>query len=327
MLSDIFSVITSKRKNDKTTEMTPIEELKNILEINKNDKSKIKDIAEETAARILQNIKNVGEKIEDAKRLTIYAKNSESDWSNILTLGAFGESKTDKQTKLNTRAITQQNEAIVEMNKLIRESIRLTCCSIFFAKSMVETMSAMMVGGFKDSDGEIIKLNENQTRQANLIIEQAKIFIEQQESLDNSINELRKDLLEKDSIDKEQNQHISQLQKAMYEKDSLDEEQSKHISQLQQDMMKKDLLDEEQSKHIQNAQSEIQTLHSKIKEKENIDNAQEQEINNIKIRLENLQRELDKLLSKKHIIPFLISGIALVISLVSLVLHFVDFKV
>ncbi|WP_181881847.1 hypothetical protein [Helicobacter sp. MIT 14-3879] len=48
-----------------------------------------------------------------------------------------------------------QNEAMGEMNTLIQESVKLTLCSVAFAKSMTEVISAMLENGFKDTEGDM----------------------------------------------------------------------------------------------------------------------------------------------------------------------------
>lgn len=161
------------------TELQSLNELKNILKINKNDEKSIQLIAQNTAKNILQNIIQVTEKIQDAKKLAEDATNIKSDgWFSR----KFGNGKTaeEKATRLNTKAISQQNEAMTEMNALIKESIKLTCCSIFFAKEMTRTLAVMMADGFEDSNGRHIQLSGEAREQVEFITQQAEDFIEHQ---------------------------------------------------------------------------------------------------------------------------------------------------
>ncbi|WP_334081919.1 hypothetical protein [Helicobacter typhlonius] len=89
---------------------------------------------------------------------------------------------------------------------------------------MIETMSVMMVGGFKDVDGNTTILSDEQQKHAQVILQQAKNFVEHQTEY-----EARQ---EKQEID------IKTLQGDMREKDSLDEQQSQDISQNRENILK-----------------------------------------------------------------------------------------
>lgn len=196
------------------TQLISIDDVQKALA--QNDEEQLKVLVEKTTENIFSNIVRITEKIEKSKQLV---KDAENAKGNFLGFG-----KTAKRTGLNTKAISQQNEALVEINVLIKESVTLTCCSIFFAKSMIETMSVMMVGGFKDSNGNIKELSDEQKIHAQIILQQAKSFVEHQTEY-----EARQ---EKQEID------IKTLQGDMREKDSLDEQQSQDISQNRENILK-----------------------------------------------------------------------------------------
>ncbi|WP_334095465.1 hypothetical protein [Helicobacter typhlonius] len=196
------------------TQLISIDDVQKALA--QNDEEQLKVLVEKTTENIFSNIVRITEKIEKSKQLV---KDAENAKGNFLGFG-----KTAKRTELNTKAISQQNEALVEINVLIKESVTLTCCSIFFAKSMIETMSVMMVGGFKDVDGNTTILSDEQQKHAQVILQQAKNFVEHQTEY-----EARQ---EKQEID------IKTLQGDMREKDSLDEQQSQDISQNRENILK-----------------------------------------------------------------------------------------
>lgn len=196
------------------TQLISIDDVQKALA--QNDEEQLKVLVEKTTENIFSNIVRITEKIEKSKQLV---KDAENAKGNFLGFG-----KTAKRTELNTKAISQQNEALVEINVLIKESVTLTCCSIFFAKNMVEAMSIMMVSGFKDTDGNTKELSDEQKKHAQIILQQAKNFVEHQTEY-----EARQ---EKQEID------IKTLQGDMREKDSLDEQQSQDISQNRENILK-----------------------------------------------------------------------------------------
>ncbi|WP_334094453.1 hypothetical protein, partial [Helicobacter typhlonius] len=179
------------------TQLISIDDVQKALA--QNDEEQLKVLVEKTTENIFSNIVRITEKIEKSKQLV---KDAENAKGNFLGFG-----KTAKRTELNTKAISQQNEALVEINVLIKESVTLTCCSIFFAKSMIETMSVMMVGGFKDVDGNTTILSDEQQKHAQVILQQAKNFVEhqteyeaRQEKQEIDIKTLQGDMREKDSL-------------------------------------------------------------------------------------------------------------------------------
>ena len=196
------------------TQLISIDDVQKALA--QNDEEQLKVLVEKTTENIFSNIVRITEKIEKSKQLV---KDAENAKGNFLGFG-----KTAKRTELNTKAISQQNEALVEINVLIKESVTLTCCSIFFAKNMVEAMSLMMVSGFKDVDGNTTILSDEQQKHAQVILQQAKNFVEHQTEY-----EARQ---EKQEID------IKTLQGDMREKDSLDEQQSQDISENRENILK-----------------------------------------------------------------------------------------
>lgn len=239
-------------------------------------------IAKQKTQEIFENIGRIAEKIKNAEDLVEKSKNEKG--------GFLGFGETAKKTEFNIQALSQHNEALSEMNTLIQESITLTCSSVFFAKKMVEIMSAMMVGALKDEDGKIIELSEVQQKHADVILQNAKNFVKHQ--------------MEYEERQNQQDEAISGLQEEMDEKDLLDERQSQDIGQ--------------NKENIEKNKSEIETLHLKLKDKENIDNAQEQEIKNLKIKLENLEAKVNK---KGSFMPYLVSVFALIVAIISIALN------
>ena len=233
----------------------------------------LEDFTKQKSIAILSNIQRVSEKIEEAERLTREADNVKRDWTDYIPLPfPRGDSKTEKRSKLNTQAIALHNEAIGEMNNLIQESIRFTTCSALFGQRMIETMSAMMVGGFESTDGNLIQLTKEGKKHANAIIQQAENFLSHQE-------EMKPQDEEQDEQIQSNKKSIWELQKRLEEQDKIDENQTaqiehnrKLIKDLEQELDEKDILDESQSKDIKSNQESIAKLQEesqKLQEKIN----------------------------------------------------------
>lgn len=246
------------------TQLISIDDVQKVLA--QNDEEQLKVLVEKTTENIFSNIVRVTEKIEKSKQLVKDAENAKGGW--------LGIGKTSQKTELNTKAISQQNEALVEINALIKESVTLTCCSIFFAKNMVEAMSIMMVSGFKDTDGNAKELSEDQKKHAQVIFQQVKNFVEHQ--------------TEYEARQEKQEGDIKALQKDMREKDSLDEQQSQNISENRENILKN-----------------------------------QQTINQNREIIAKNAEAIERLKSKNNSQSLVVSIIALVVSIVSLALHFI----
>lgn len=257
--------IFSTNQQQSINEIQSIDDFKQNL-VGKSEKE-IEQIAKQKAIEIFQGIKDITTKIDSSKQLVEDAKNAKG-----VFFGLVG--KTSQKTELNTKAISQQNEALTEMNMLIRESIAFTCCSIFFAKTMLETMSAMMVGGFKDVYGNTMELSEDQKKHAQVILQQAKNFVEHQ--------------TEYEARQEKQEGDIKALQEDMREKDSLDEQQSQDISENRENILKN-----------------------------------QQTINQNREIIAKNAEAIERLKSKNNSQSLIVSIIALVVSIVSLALHFI----
>lgn len=128
----------------------------------------LEGFAKKKAKYILEKIQNASEKVEAAKKSAESAKN---------TSGLF---ITKKKTDINTETTIILADALKELNEIVQESIAFTCLSIEFAKCMVGQISTLMVSGFQDSSGHIVKLNSTSKEQAQIILTQAQHFSNQQ---------------------------------------------------------------------------------------------------------------------------------------------------
>ena len=159
-------------------------------ELANKSESDIAKYAKDMANEIFVRIDELTKSIKEAEDLSRRAENVKSDWKNRFSFGRFGESATDKRSKLNVKVNNQQNKAMSEMNDLIQGCIALTQCSILFAKHMVEEMSIIMVKGFKDKDGDTIRLSDSTKEQAQILLTQAQSGLERQRKIESNANEI-----------------------------------------------------------------------------------------------------------------------------------------
>ena len=173
--------------------------------LEKMSPSQLESFAEEKSKFILEKIELSTQKITDAKEAAEDAANMKSGW--------FG--KTKKKADATADAVIATNEAIGEMNELLQESIRFTCLSLSFAQAMSKHMSALIVKGFENRDGEFIKLSSDSEEQAMYIVQQAEAFAKNQ--LEVEMKQASQDSKIENLADK-----VSENENRLNEKDNLD---------------------------------------------------------------------------------------------------------
>jgi hypothetical protein len=131
---------------------------------------KLQALAENKSIEILQKINATTKRIAKAKKVAKNAAKMKTGW--------FG--KTEEKVTATAKSGVATNEAMSEMNNLLQESIRFTCSSIQFAQVMHKTMAHMMVKGFKDTDGQIIKLSGDSKEVVQSILDEADDFVKKQ---------------------------------------------------------------------------------------------------------------------------------------------------
>lgn len=247
----------------------------------------IKNIAEEKATYILLKIK------ENNSRVTI-AKQKANDAKNM-KIGLFGIGNK-KKTNGIANAVVATNEALAEMNELIQECIRFSCASIKFATTMSETISRMVVSGFKNRDGKIIHLTNAEKEMAEMIISEADNFTKNQLEMEHKqleqnerIQSINQKMSIKDKVDKEQTERLNKIEEILDIKDGIDTEQNDKINALQLSITEKERIDAEQTEKLNvleklinskksiddKQQEEIELLFSYMKQKEELDKSQD----------------------------------------------------
>lgn len=285
--------------------------------LEKMSPAQLETFAEEKSKFILEKIELSTQKITDAKDAAEDAANMKSGW-----LG-----KTKRKADATADAVIATNEAIGEMNELLQESIRFTCLSLSFAQAMSKHMSALIVKGFKNRDGEFIKLSSDSEEQAMYIVQQAEAFAKNQlevemkqeaqdtkiENLSDKVSETEIRLNEKDSLDSEQSANIAANRKRLDEKDIIDAEQTKRLEELGALLNNKDLVDQKQEEAILKNSDAIKVLFEYTKQKDILDKEQSEEIEKIKATSSK----------KLSIVAIIISTLALIGSVANIILTFI----
>ena len=188
-------------------------------------------------------------------------------------------------------------------------------------------MSALIVKGFENRDGEFIKLSSDSEEQAMYIVQQAEAFAKNQlevemkqasqdskiENLADKVSENENRLNEKDNLDSEQSADIAANRKRLDEKDIIDAEQSKRLEELGAILNNKDLVDQKQEEAISKNTEAIKVLFEYTKQKDILDKEQNEEIEKIKTTSSK----------KLSVIAIIISSIALIVSVVNILLRFI----
>jgi len=279
--------------------------------------SQLEIFAEEKSKFILEKIELSTQKITDAKDAAKNAANMRSGW--------FG--KTRKKADATADAVIATNEAVAEMNELLQESIRFTCLSLDFAQAMSKHISALIVKGFENRDGEFIKLSSDSEEQALYIVEQADAFAKNQlkvemkqakqdskiNNLANKVAENENRLNEKDTLDSAQSAAIANNKKRLDEKDEIDEEQTQRLEKLESLLTQKDVVDQKQEEAIVKNAEAIKVLFEYTKQKDILDKEQSEEIEKIK-KASN---------RKLCIFTIILSAFALICGAISIALQFV----
>ncbi len=274
-------------------------------ELERLDKGSLDNYVKDLATSLVEKIGVLQEKVEEAERLTRRAENSEvkSDWKNRLSIGFFGKSAADKahdRVNLLAQAQKQQNEALLEMNTLIQESIKFTCLSFAFANRMVEYLGEFLNQGFMDKDGHIQRLTDKQKEQMGMVLTQAQNFVDRERKIEGRFGEIHERLDEKDDLDEQQSQAIAQNRQDIESIQYKMGEKRQALDSIQQELGKK--------------RERLDSIDERLEHKKAIDEIQEQKII-------ALQEQLAELAKKTSTFPMALSSLALVLAIVAIVLQ------
>lgn len=295
------------------------------------------DLALKKANEIFCRIESVANRIKESKEESGKVKDMSSGW--------FG--KTSRKADATAKALVSTNEAMADMNNLIMESVRFTCRSVDFSRVMLKAMSKMIATGFQDRDGALIKLSENGTEIAEIIMSQAEDFTKKQaevekaqERLAAQICDVEKQSSQKDSelemalsvLALETKRQDAELKLAIEEKtreillqsDENDEKQNREIMVLE--LKAKEIANISES-NDQKHDKEIQDLHEATivlsKKREANDERHDSQISELLVITSELRKQVECLTSNASSTPIKLSIVALIGSIISFALAIV----
>lgn len=285
----------------------------------------LREYAEKKSKYILSKIEAAGEKIQKAKDAAEFAKNDDNfHWWN----------KQSKKIDAHSDALVCINEAIAELNNLVRESIDFSCTTPAFAQIMTENLDKMLKEGFLDSNGELVKLSEDSEMQAGYILIQTKLFTQQQKKYqheqsiqDEEISSLKTELVHKTKIDRIQDSRLVELEKGMTEKEKIYAEQTQRMLKLRQMLAQKDAVDSLQEQNInanrdailQNAEA-IKLLMDFVKQKDALDNETNFRIRTLEEQLKFCSEQSVNDKSNLPVVALIISVVSFILAIVSLII-------
>jgi hypothetical protein len=130
----------------------------------------LKVYGEQVATAILEKINDAAERIALAKSCSKRAANMDT--------GIFGG--TSKKATATSDALVLTNEALHEMNELMRALIVYTQLNGKLSKVMNSAMARMMAEGFKNHSGDLVELNKNGEEFAQVVMQEAEDFSSRQ---------------------------------------------------------------------------------------------------------------------------------------------------
>ena len=144
------------------------------------DSPKVKEYIKKEIQKITTHIDTLGKKIEESKKEAETAQNQKS--------GLFG--KTGKKADMIANALVKNAEADAEMHTLVQSIIKFSCLSTYSYHNIVQEMSNIIENGFKNTDGDIIHLNNTAKDIAESIIYSVQEANQTNEKHDRQISEL-----------------------------------------------------------------------------------------------------------------------------------------
>ena len=196
--SDIFEIMTREVKEAE----------------NDKDSQKLQKVAGQHIKAIMEMLKTQQEKLDRAKRLANRAKDiaeKNTFWNSIkqkTTFGLAGVDIDEERAKATADGLVATNEAMAEMNKVIRGVVALTCCSTAYSKIMIDTMGGILTDGFINAAGQRQQLSESQKESVKLMIDAAKQRAKKDLEQDEKIEQIFEILKNKDEIDSRQEEQI-----------------------------------------------------------------------------------------------------------------------
>ncbi len=202
-------------------------------------------LASEKAHYIAAKIQESQQNIQNAKNASEAAEKFKNKWYQ------FG---SGEKVNAVSSALTMTNEAVSELNTIIREVLNFSILNIDFARTLNQAMAKIVKDGFKDRDGNVVQLTKDSEEVVQFIMNQAEQFTVNQETVEQKQQEIDLKVHEIFKISKESvlvaQQLGSKLQQLADEKDKIDKEQYQRLTELESGLNKKKIIDDAQQKQI-----------------------------------------------------------------------------
>ena len=202
-------------------------------------------LASEKAHYIAAKIQESQQNIQNAKNASEAEEKFKNKWYQ------FG---SGEKVNAVSSALTMTNEAVSELNTIIREVLNFSILNIDFARTLNQAMAKIVKDGFKDRDGNVVQLTKDSEEVVQFIMNQAEQFTVNQETVEQKQQEIDLKVHEIFKISKESvlvaQQLGSKLQQLADEKDKIDKEQYQRLTELESGLNKKKIIDDAQQKQI-----------------------------------------------------------------------------
>ncbi|WP_430462746.1 hypothetical protein ACQUQU_08140 [Thalassolituus sp. LLYu03] len=283
---------SSKVATKKVSKDTAEDVLKEISTINFEvlRKDELDTYGEKVATAIMEKIHESSERIATAKR-----KSKDAEKMEINFLG-FG---TSKKAEATSEALVATNEAVHEMNELMRALIVYTQLNGKLSKAMNSAMARMMAEGFKNHGGDIVELNKNGEEFAQIVMQEAEDFANKQLQIELLQQKHSDELRSVDQGSKQRAQEIENKIHILKQKteDHVVEIRSELSSKIDSSMSRSDENDALHQRLIDDLQKTTETINRESVEQDKIHTNQilalNKELKKQKVIIEELQKHAE----------------------------------
>jgi hypothetical protein len=169
------------------------------VQLQKLSLEQLKGVAVQAVQTIVDKINLATEKVEQSR--------SSADRAAELKVNVFGFGQS-KKTDAIADATVKTNEALAETQNLMRVLIGYTMLNARLSKYMHGYMAKVVKDGFKDRDGELVRVNETGTEMFNMIMDEADEFSRRQLQIE-AFQSKQEELIR--SVDAKSQQQAKQL--------------------------------------------------------------------------------------------------------------------
>lgn len=206
----------------------------------KMSSSELTRYAEKNAALILEKIDDAVIQLHKYKdqQMTKTELDAGEKILNFISLGNLKKEKDFEALRSDLKNVKSGSaEAMFSFLSLLQESVKFTCSNVKLAQEMQNAFSVIMVKEFKDSNGNLRKLDEETQNFANYILGQADSFVSNQKEFEERVDHLQECIRDIEDIISDQDVKIDRA----IDEIKKQEEKGKIVNKKLEDGEKKDL--------------------------------------------------------------------------------------